>query len=147
MSFEAQSKMSGKEFFLKLNKDTMGIVAEFYAPEAVLIDPVGQESGSHKIRAYYEHQYKNLKEIHWDFSKQIIQGRTEILEWQMTIRHPALNGGDRFTVPGSSIIEFDVSGRAVKHHDYFDMGAFVYERIPGFRFIINFIKRRLQAGS
>jgi hypothetical protein len=32
---------------------------------------------------------------------------------------------------------------AIKHRDYFDMGEFVYERIPVLRSIIDYIKSRL----
>lgn len=62
----------------------------------------------------------------------------------MRLKTPALNSGMTFSVDGSSLIEFSgPEGKAISHRDYFDMGEFVYERIPILKLIIQAIKKRL----
>ena len=52
------------------------------------------------------------------------------LEWKMHLKTKALNGGKEMTVDGMSLVTFGSQGKAISHRDYFDMGEFVYEKIP-----------------
>ncbi len=136
--------MTGHEFFDKLNKDTMNLVDDFYAPNAILVDPVGEHKGSAAIKAYYTHQYANVKSIRWEFKPDIKDKDNEVLRWTMFVSHPNIEGGKEIKVDGASVIEFK-DGKAVYHRDYFDMGEFVYERVPVLGFIVSKIKNMLKA--
>ena len=49
-------------------------------------------------------------------------------------------------VDGISTIRFGgKEGKAVYHRDYYDMGEFVYERIPVVKNIIKLIKKKMLA--
>jgi predicted SnoaL-like aldol condensation-catalyzing enzyme len=133
-----------KEFFEQLDKDHMDLVEQFYDPSAVLQDPVHRLQGASSIRRYYEGLYKDVKSIRFEFTKAMESGDVVTLEWRMYLRAPGLEGGKEFTVDGASIITFGGNeGHAIVHRDYFDMGEFIYERIPVLKSVIGMIKGRL----
>jgi len=136
--------LTPQEFFKQLNKDTMNLVEEFYAPRAHFQDPVVNVEGADKIRAHYAHQYEGLDSIKWDFGPETISGERHVLPWTMTVKHPSLNGGDEYSVEGISVMDIR-DGKAIYHRDYFDMGAFVYERVPVMRSIVKMMKGRMTA--
>lgn len=131
-------------FFDKLSKDNMSLVEEFYHPQVDFTDPVGHIKGSEKIKAYYGNMYQNVKSINFKFNNFYEAGDTVVAIWTMTLETEQLNGGSPFSVDGNSVIKFDDSGKAIYHRDYFDMGAFIYERLPVVGFVIKKIRKRLE---
>ena len=137
--------MTPNEFFQRLNKDTMSIVEDFYAPDAVLVDPVGEVHGAKNIRAYYAHQYAALNSIECKMEPEIRDGDQTILQWTMIISHPRIDGGKTISVKGMSKLVLK-EGKAVFHQDFFDLGAMVYEHIPVVGSLIGFIKKQMKKG-
>ncbi len=133
-----------KYFFDKLSKDNMVLVDEFYHSQVDFIDPVGAIKGSDKIKAYYSNMYQNVKSIKFDFVEFHEAGNHVIAVWKMTLETEKLNGGEPFSVDGNSVIKFDENGKAIYHRDYFDMGEFIYERVPVIGFLVRKIKERLE---
>lgn len=119
-------------------------VIDFYHPEVEFADPVGSHKGRDQIVKYYDNLYKNVEAIKFDFSNFIESGNTVVAVWKMTLETKKLNGGEPFTVDGNSVIKFDENGKAIYHRDYFDMGEFIYERIPVVGFLVRKIKERLK---
>jgi hypothetical protein len=134
------------EFFKSLNKDTMHLVEEFYQPEAVLVDPLGRIEGSKRIRAYYEYQYKNASAISWDIGRDFVSGNEVSFYWTMNLSARGLNGGKAFSVDGMSRFVMGEGGRVSFHQDYFDAGAFLYEKIPVLRNVVDFVKSQMKKG-
>jgi limonene-1,2-epoxide hydrolase len=135
------------EFFQKLDKDHMELVDQFYDRNVVFQDPVHKLNGSAAVRTYYEGLYRNAAAIRFEYSKQLEDRDTVVLAWRMFLRTPAIDDGREITVDGTSVITFGgPDGKAIAHRDYFDMGEFVYERVPVLRSIIRYIKGRM-AGS
>ncbi len=134
-----------KNFFDKLDKNNMKLVEEFYHPEVEFIDPVGPIKGSAKIKQYYEGMYKNVQELKFEFSNFIESGNQVVAIWKMTLKTDKLNGGESYSVDGNSVVKFDENGKAIYHRDYFDMGIFVYEKIPVLGFIVKKVKDRMKA--
>lgn len=122
----------------------MKLVDEFYHPQVEFIDPVGSLKGSDKMKAYYEGLYKNVKEIRFEFTNFVESGDQVVAIWKMHLKTDKLNGGESYAVDGNSVVRFDQSGKAIYHRDYFDMGDFVYERIPVVGFVIKKIKARFK---
>jgi len=134
-------------FFDKLDRNHMELVDQFYDRNVVFEDPVHKLQGSAAVRSYYEGLYRNAETIRFEYSRQLEDGNTVVLAWRMFLRTPAIDSGREITVDGTSVISFDgPDGKAIAHRDYFDMGEFVYERIPVLGSIIRYIKGRL-AGS
>jgi hypothetical protein len=134
-----------KYIFKNLNKDNLQLIEEFYDKDVKFIDPIGEIIGSQKIKKYYENMYKNVKVIRFEFSETLEENQTVVAFWSMYLETEKLNSGKGFTIEGNSIIRFNPEGKAVYHRDYFDLGAFIYERIPVLGFVIEKIKKNLEA--
>lgn len=141
--FSAEASMTPQEFFNRLSKDNMGLVDEFYAEDAVFQDPIGVHNGRATIRKYYAYQYENVTSIRFEFGNEIRQGDFLALDWTMYLQHKTLGGGKPIVVTGTSHFKF-AGDKAVYQRDYFDMGEFVYERIPVLGRLIQFIKKKLE---
>jgi hypothetical protein len=59
----------------------------------------------------------------------------------MHVEHARFRRGEVITLTGASHLRFDT--RISYHRDYFDMGEFLYERIPVLSAVIRHIKQRL----
>jgi hypothetical protein len=130
--------------FNELNKDTLGSLDSFYHPDIDFEDPLGKIKGREKMKAYYANMYKSVKSIRFEFSKVIQQGDEYVGFWKMYLAAPNLNGGSEYWVEGNSYIRFDSkSDLVIYHRDYFDMGAFIYERLPILKFVIQQVKKPL----
>jgi ketosteroid isomerase-like protein len=133
--------------FNALNKNTVSeVVDEFYAENVEFSDPVEKITGREGIKKYYTNMYQNVNEIRFNFSEMVSQGDTVVGVWVMTLKTDSLNGGEPFQVEGNSVIRFK-NGKAVYHRDYFDMGAFIYEKLPVVGWIVRKIKSKLQLES
>jgi ketosteroid isomerase-like protein len=131
-------------FFRELRADRMELVDGFYHSDVVFEDPVGRVEGREALRRYYEGLYANVTSIDFEFSELVGSGDHRAGTWTMTLAAKKLDGGKPFSVPGMSLFHFDpASGLVAYHRDYFDLGAFIYERIPILRGIVRTIRRRL----
>ncbi len=134
-------------FFADLNKDTMFLIDDFYAESFTFIDPVGSLSNRQGMRAYYSNQYQNLISINFDFTSHVIKTTTNGIEehatWVMTMKHKSIKGGDAVVVDGATHLKRDQAGFVIYHHDYFDVGAFVYEHIPIIGGLVRMVKGKL----
>lgn len=133
-----------KYLFEKLDKNSLNLVTEFYHPDVDFIDPVGKIKGAQAIKNYYEGMYKNVKSIKFDFTQVYESGNTVIGVWTMTLETDKLNGGEPYSVDGNSVVTFDQNGKAIYHRDYFDMGSFVYERVPVIGYVIKKLKANME---
>ncbi len=142
---KANSQMTPKEFFKNLNINTMNLVDEFYAPDVRFKDAVTSLEGSKAVRAHYEHQYANLSSIRWEFRSELKSADSYAFEWTMILAHSKLNGGKEFSVEGASVLKFNQAGLVNYHRDYFDMGEFIYSKIPLLKWIDSKIKDLLKS--
>ena len=145
---EDVSKMTNAEkvnwSFNTLNKDNFSqVVDEFYHEEIEFTDPVERIKGREGIKQYYGNMYKNVKEIKFHFSEMVTQGDTVVGIWVMTLKTDSLNGGEPYQIEGNSVIRFK-DGKAIYHRDYFDMGAFIYERVPVIGWLVRKVKAKLK---
>ncbi|MBU6375646.1 MAG: nuclear transport factor 2 family protein [Bdellovibrionales bacterium] len=143
-----QPALSVEEFFNGLNKDTMDLVDRFYAVDTHFLDPVVDLRGREAVRKYYENLYRNVESIRFEFSGMVQQGDDQVAFWTMVLRAKGLNGGKEVRVIGNSHFRFEPSTRlAVYHRDYFDMGEFIYERLPVLGGLIRYIKSRFSQSN
>ena len=139
-----QEQLTAKEFFHQLNKDTMHLVDEFYDKDALFQDPIVELNSAASIKKYYGNMYKNVDEIQFTFTDEIIDRSKTTLAWKMILKAKNFNNNEPVVVDGVSIIRFGgKEGKAIYHRDYFDMGAFVYEGLPVIGRIIRFAKSRM----
>ena len=132
-----------RKTFDEVRVDTLYLLDDLYAEELVFEDPLGRMEGLDEFRVYMEAMYQYVEEIEWDYTDEVVQGDTHVLFWTMTLRTKGLNKGKPFSVDGTSRMVFGEGNKVVFHRDYFDMGAYIYERAPVIRWFVKFVKRRL----
>ena len=132
-----------KTVFNQLNRDNLGLLEEIYTPDVRFRDPVHALDGLPALRDYYARLYDGVVSCHFDFEAEVIQGRQGMLVWIMHFQHARFRRGETLELRGVSHLRFLDDGRVNDHRDYFDMGEFIYERVPVLGRIIRAIKNRL----
>ena len=131
------------DIFNSLRSDNTQILDDFYHPNLKFADPLGPIDGLDAMKNYYKNVYKNVKTIRFEFDHMTTQGNTVFTGWNMFLSAQGLNGGNEIRVIGASRITFDPStDLVIDHRDYFDMGEFIYERVPVLGSIIRFVKEK-----
>jgi len=135
--------ISARAFLGRLNKDTIYLVDDFYDERIRFVDPVAMIDSRTALKDYYARLYRDVISIKFDFTEEVAKGDTLFLEWTMHLISRR-NNGQPVSVKGISHIKFGGrEGKAVYHRDYYDMGEFVYERIPVLSSVIRLIKSQL----
>ena len=134
-----------KDIFNRVDKDHMFLIQEFYDPNATFQDPIHQIKGVKAIETYYAGLYKNVESIRFEYKSTSEINNFVTLEWKMYLRSPSLNSGREVTLDGVSLITFGgEQGKVIAHRDYFDMGEFIYERVPILGSAVSFIKNKMK---
>ena len=131
--------------FNELRADNVEILDKFYADSILFEDPVGRIEGLSSMKAYYKEMYKSVVSIRFEFKPFSEKDGRYFFPWVMFLKTPKLNSGKEFSVVGGSEIHFK-DGLVFFHRDYFDMGEFLYERLPVLGSLIKTIRKRLQVG-
>ena len=135
-----------EDFFNSLSKDSLELVDQFYDPNAQFIDPVVNFTDRNQIKKYYAKLYKDVESIRFEFKSHVQSNQEHAVVWTMVLK-AKLDPKKPIVVDGVSLIRFGgPENKAVYHRDYFDMGEFVYERIPVLSLVIRKIKQALSGG-
>jgi len=135
-----------ENFFNSLSKDSLELVDQFYDPNAQFIDPVVSFTDRNQIKNYYAKLYTDVESIRFEFKSHVQSNQEHAVVWTMVLK-AKLDPKKPIVVDGVSLIRFGgPENKAVYHRDYFDMGEFVYERIPVLSLVIRKIKQALSGG-
>ncbi len=144
--FMIQNHLSAKDFFLKLNSQSMNLVDEFYDKDVYFRDPIVEINNRRQIKEYYAKMYNNVQSIAWQIQDEIVDHNQCVLVWTMILSAKNFNGNKPLHLDGTSVIKFGgKEGKAIYHRDYFDMGAFVYEGLPILGGMVKFVKQKMAA--
>lgn len=113
-----------------LDRDHMDLVDEVYSPTLVFQDPVHALEGRDAFRAYLERLYANVSHCQFVIRHEALQGDTGFIAWTMALRHARFRKHETLYLDGMSMVVFDNAGLIRLHHDSFDLGAMLYERLP-----------------
>lgn len=133
-----------KQMYNTLDRDTLNfqLLSDVYADDIKFTDCFHNINGIDSLFEYFDGLYENVTFIRFDFFDQWLNEESGMLTWVMSYQHPKLNSGEVIQVEGASQLNFK-NGKVVKHRDYFDGGALLYEHIPILRRIIIFLKNRM----
>ncbi len=131
--------------FSDFNTASLDVLADLYHPEVVFTDPVQSVAGWSNLRAYFSASCENLQYCRFEFQRQLIAGDQACLQWVMHYSHKRIAGGAHQSLPGVSWILF--TDRVVRHEDYYDMGALIYEKLPLLGAATGWIKQRMRHGA
>lgn len=129
------------DVYQSLNKSNLFLLADIYHNNIIFTDPVHQVKGLNALNDYFVHLYANVSEISFKIDNFFIAEQEAALYWQMHYCHNKLNRGQPISVTGHSHLRFR-DGKVIYHHDYFDIGAMLYEQIPFFGGLVRLIKQR-----
>ena len=133
------------EFYRDMSADSIAKINQVYANNVVFRDPAGEVRGLEALHAHFVELLKDVHVCRFDFEQTLACEDESALFWKMTIAARKLNSGREYTVAGASRLIFDGEDKVRLHHDYFDMGALVYERLPLIGATTRALKRRLAA--
>ncbi|MBW8191927.1 nuclear transport factor 2 family protein [Neiella marina] len=131
-----------KAMYQNLNASNLASLDQFYAPQAVFIDPFHQVDGLAAIRSYFSNLYANVDSIGFDYNWQLVEANQAVIGWTMRYRHPRVNRGRTVQLEGVSRIEI-AEQLIVRHQDYFDGGAMLYEHLPLLGSAVRYLKHRM----
>lgn len=140
---QAERSQRIRHTFDLVRADSLDLLDALYDTDLHFEDPLGPVEGLTNFKVYMAAMYQYVEEIQWAYRDEVIEGNTHVLFWTMTLRTKGLNKGRPFQVDGSSHLKFGESNKVIYHRDYFDMGNYVYERIPVVRWFVSYVKRRL----
>lgn len=126
--------------YQKLGAHNLALLDEVYSDAVVFCDPMHRIEGLSLLKEYFANLYQNLSSIDFVFHHVMDDGAQATLVWTMTFAHPKLAGGKPISVEGVSQIGY--SDKVDFHRDYFDMGAMLYEHIPGLGALVRLVKNR-----
>lgn len=126
--------------YQKLGANNLQLLDEVYGAEVIFCDPMHRVEGLASLKAYFANLYQNLGSIDFEFHRVMDDGSHAMLVWTMTFTHPRLAAGKPISVEGVS--QIDYSDKVDFHRDYFDVGAMLYEHIPGLGALVRLVKRR-----
>ena len=131
------------ETYKKLNANNLHLLSDIYAENIVFIDPAHKIEGLNNLNQYFASMYKNLRSASFTFHETTRSDNHAYIQWTMDFSHPKLAGGRMISLPGISMLKFNGEGKVNLHHDFFDMGAMLYEHIPLLGRVVKSIKNRL----
>ncbi len=132
-----------KNTFNQLDKNHLDLLEQIYAPDVQFRDPVQSLTGLPALRDYYGRLYEGVIACYFTFDAEVIEGQQGVLVWTMFFEHSRFRAGEKLELRGVSHLQFLDDGRVHHHRDYFDMGEFIYERVPVLGSVIRAIKNRL----
>ncbi|MDR9440888.1 MAG: nuclear transport factor 2 family protein [Halomonas sp.] len=130
-------------FFNKLDKTCTKKLYQVYTADVEFIDPLHHIKGREALEGYFCTLYDNVTSCQFTFYETLQRQDTAFITWTMHLVHPRLDGGHRVEVEGCSHLLFAEDGRVVRHRDYFDAGALLYERLPVMGPAVRWVKRQL----
>ena len=129
-------------FFNKLDNTCTEKLYEVYTEDVVFSDPLHSIEGREALERYFAGMYANVSECRFDYHQRLQQAENAFVTWTMHFAHPRLAGGKRISVEGCSHLTFADDGRVMRHRDYFDAGAMLYENVPVLGRLVRLLKRR-----
>ena len=132
-----------KRFYQVFDPKALHEIDAIYTDDVEFRDPIHQVNGRAQLRAYMEHMAGNLDSCRFFYLEEQISGNTAFVKWNMHFTHPKLAGGKELTVRGMSEVRF--GDRIYYQEDFYDMGAMVYEHVPVFGRVVQWLRHRLAA--
>lgn len=131
------------DVYRQLDESHLAILPAIYHAEVVFIDPISERRGVDALIHYYSQLLTKMNYCHLNINETLIVGNEATLLWRMEYSHPACDDGEALELDGISHIKI-ADQRIVYQHDYYDLGAMIYEHVPLLGNAIKALKNRLK---
>lgn len=128
-----------KQVFARLGPDSVMPLDRLYAPDVVFEDPLHRLVGRDAVAAYFARLNARVESAEFAFTGEVLGTGTAAMTWTMTVR--TRRPRKVIVVPGVSVLVFD--DLVTAQRDYFDVGAMLYEQLPGVGWLLRWVKRQV----
>lgn len=122
-----------------LSLETLNRLEDIYAPTCFFKDPFVEIRDIGSLIKYYEHMFKRGLNARFKVTARVAETHRISLYWVFTYERFWME----WEVRGSFFFELGPDGRIVKHEDYWDVSAQIYERLPVVGIFFRWLKRWL----
>lgn len=130
-----------KKFYQDFDIASLGQLRNIYAENVVFKDPVHKIDGLEALETYFARICRNVDDCQFTFEHESVSDKTAFFQWVMEFSHPRLRGGEKISIRGCSLLQFDT--KVYFHEDFYDLGAMLYEHIPLVGRLVLWLKTRL----
>ena len=129
------------EFYESLTEERLAGLHDLYHEDAHFRDPFNDVRGVPAIEAIFRHMFAQtdapgFEVLHW-----AERDDRAYLQWRFRFgSRSAL--AKRYCIEGVSEVEFGADGRVVRHLDYWDPAAGLYEQLPLLGRLLKWLRRR-----
>ncbi len=131
-----------KEYYQAFSRSPIMELRRIYANNIFFKDPIHEISGIDELCRYFESMSQGLSLCEFDFTDELIHGDSAWFQWTMRYQHPRLAKGRLLRLNGASKINIH-KNQVVKHEDFYDMGAMLYQHVPLLGSIVKKINKKL----
>lgn len=145
LSIQNQDELNRfKSLYQQLNRETITpeLISSCYADDIVFQDPFHHVKGVGKLTEYFVSMYSNVEHISFNFTNCWHADDRSMLRWTMQFSHPRIRAGELVSVEGCSELQWH-NGKIIRHQDFFDAGAMLYEHLPVLGWVIRKLKERM----
>jgi hypothetical protein len=130
-----------KMFYEHFSVDAIGHLNSVYTQDVEFRDPVHAVNGILALKHYLRGMATNLTYYRIRYLDELVGEDNAYLTWELAYSHRSLKGGSVITVRGMSHVKF--TAKIYYHEDSYDMGALLYDHIPGLGAITRRVKKHM----
>jgi ketosteroid isomerase-like protein len=127
------------DWYENISPDSLGDIPNYYTRDAYFKDPFNEFNGIDKIKAVFDHMFKELENPRFIFKDKVINGEEAFLTWDFIFSMR----GKEHKIHGGSLLRLDEKGKISYHRDYWDTGEELFTKIPILKTVFNFIKKKM----
>ena len=130
------------DFYQGLTPDSLRHLPEFYSADAYFKDPFNEVQGLAAIEGIFRHMFAALEHPHFVITGRVAQGPQCFLTWEFRFAFRSYAQGVEQTIRGATHLVLDDAQRITLHRDYWDAAEELYEKLPGLRVLMRWLKKR-----
>lgn len=130
-------------FYSELSPDSLSGIVAIYAPAASFKDPFNEVVGVPAIEGIFRAMFDQLDAPRFLIRATVLEGASACVTWEFEFGFRSFGRGQTQLIRGASWLDFDESGRVVRHRDYWDAAEELYEKIPLIGALMRAMRRRL----
>lgn len=131
------------DFFGNLAITDIDKFSDFFAEDAIFIDPFQEVKGIAAISNVFLHMFETCEQPKFIITHWSDNNNKAFLQWEFHFKRK--NKPKIFMIEGVSLIEFNAIGKVILHKDYWDVSTQVYNHVPILKNIVQFIRKKLAA--
>ena len=129
-------------FFETLSPAGVSQLGELYAADARFKDPFNEVQGVPAIQGIFSHMFDTLEQPRFVVTGRVVQGQQCFLTWEFRFAFRSYAQGVEQTIRGATHLVLDDAQRITLHRDYWDAAEELYEKLPGLRVLMRWLKKR-----